>query len=134
MQPPLAALVCLLLASAPARADFRVCNTTRVMANLAVGHVVGDDYVTEGWWTVAPGDCATPIHDALTGRFVYIYAVGVDSRELFPGAVSMCVDRVKFHVVGVADCWRRGLMSVPFYEIDTGTASDWTTFLADPGK
>jgi uncharacterized membrane protein len=124
----------LLLAAQPALADFRVCNTTRVMANLAVGHAAGDDFATEGWWTVAPGDCATPVRGALTGRYLYVYAVGVDSRELFPGTVSMCVDRVKFKVTGVADCWRRGLMSVAFYEIDTGSAADWTTFLGDAGK
>ena len=30
----------------------------------------------------------------------------------------MCVDRGKFKVFGIADCWRRGLQAVTFAEID----------------
>lgn len=130
-----AALVVLAaLGAGPARADFRVCNTTKALANLAVGFAEGEGFMTQGWWTVAPGDCATPLHGKLQSRFLYIYAIGVDQRELFPGSVTLCVDRLKFRTAGVADCWRRGLTSVAFAEIDTGDSADWTTFLTDPGK
>ncbi len=131
----LAGALVALAASAPAaRADFRVCNTTRSLINLAVGALAGDDYATEGWWTVTPGACATPIHGALPGRYLYLYATGLDGVDILKGAVSMCVDRGKFRVVGIDDCWRRGLQAVTFAEIDTQNSPEWTTFLTEPGK
>ena len=121
-------------ARTPARADFRVCNKTHVLINLAVGSNTGDDYATQGWWTVTPGSCATPLHGKLKGRYVYLYATDIDSVDVLKGTVSMCVDRGKFRIVGIADCWRRGLEAVNFAEIDTLNAPAWTTFLSEPGK
>jgi len=46
----------------------------------------------------------------------------------------MCVDRGKFKIFGISDCWRRGLRAVNFTEIDTGGSPDWTTFLNDSRK
>ena len=120
--------------AAGARADLRVCNETRVLINLAVGVNAGAEFATEGWWTVTPGSCATPIRGALQGRYVYLYATDIDSLDVLKGAVSMCVDRGKFKVFGIADCWRRGLQAVNFAEIDTLNAPNWTTFLTDVGK
>ncbi len=116
------------------RADLRVCNKTRVLINLAVGANDGADFSTEGWWTVTPGSCATPIKGPLKGRFVYLYATDIDAADVLKGAVSMCIDRGKFKVFGIDDCWRRGLQAVNFAEIDTLDSPDWTTFLTDVGK
>jgi uncharacterized membrane protein len=128
------ALAVLLAASHPARADFRVCNKTRSLINLAVGTNAGDDFVTEGWWTVTPGSCATPVHGPLTGRYVYLYATDIDGVDVLKGTVSMCIDRGKFKAYGVENCWRRGLQAVTFAEVDTQDAPDWTTFLTEPGR
>ena len=118
----------------PAWADLRVCNKSRVLVNLAVGANNGDDFATEGWWTVTPGSCATPIRGPLQGRFIYLYGIDIDAVDVLKGTVSMCVDRGKFRVLGIDDCWRRGLQAVNFEEIDTLDAPNWTTFLTDVGK
>lgn len=128
------ALVALSGSLGPVRADLRVCNKTRVLINLAVGSNAGADFATEGWWTVTPGSCATPIKGPLKGRFVYLYASDIDAADVLKGTVSMCVDRGKFKVFGTSDCWRRGLQAVNFAEIDTLDSPDWTTFLTDVGK
>ena len=130
----LAGAACVFLTASAAHAGLRVCNETRVLINLAVGVNTGAEFATEGWWTVTPGSCATPIRGALQGRYVYLYATDIDSVDVLKGAVSMCVDRGKFKVFGIADCWRRGLQAVHFAEIDTLNAPDWTTFLTDVGK
>lgn len=117
-----------------ARADFKVCNNTRTLINVAVGALAGADYATEGWWTVTPGSCATPIHGPLVGRYLYLYATGIDSVDLLKGTVSMCVDRGKFKAFGIENCWRRGLQAVTFAEIDTLNSPEWTTFFTDPGR
>jgi uncharacterized membrane protein len=124
----------LAMGATSARADLRVCNKTRVLVNLAVGVNAGEHFATEGWWTVTPGSCATPIRGALTGRYVYLYAIDIDAVDVLSGKVSMCTETGKFRIVGIGDCWRRGLQAVNFAEIDTSDATDWTTFLTDPAK
>ncbi len=105
--------------TAAAHADFKVCNNTRSLINLAVGSLSDADYATEGWWTVTPGSCATPFHGPLPGRYLYLYATGIDGVDLLKGTVSMCIDRGKFKLQGIDNCWRRGLQAVNFAEIDT---------------
>ena len=99
LRETLLALAVVVVSLTPARADLRVCNKTKVLINFAVGVNGGADFSTEGWWTVTPGSCATPIRGALTGRFVYLYATDIDAADVLKGAVSMCVDRSKFKVV-----------------------------------
>jgi uncharacterized membrane protein len=132
--PALLAFVFLAAATTSARADFRVCNVTHVLLNLAVGVNAGDDFTTEGWWAVAPGSCATPIRGPLKGRYVYLYATDIESVDMLKGTVSMCIDRAKFKVTGIENCWRRGLQAVNFAEIDTLDSPDWTTFLTGAGR
>ena len=129
-----AALAALILSAPAARASLRVCNNTHMLINFAVGYNAGEHFATEGWWTMTPGACSTPLRGALPGRFVYLYAIDIDAVDVLTGKVSMCVDRGKFRVVGISDCWRRGLQAVNFAEIDTGGSADWTTFLNEPRK
>jgi len=129
-----AALTLLAASHSTALADFRVCNKTRSLINLAVGMNAGDQFATEGWWTVTPGSCATLIRGPLTGRYVYLYATDIDGVDVLKGTVSMCIDRGKFKVYGTENCWRRGLQAVNFAEVDTLDSPDWTTFLGELGR
>lgn len=128
------ALVALMSSQAPASAEFRVCNNTRSLVNLAVGSNAGEDFMTEGWWIVTPGSCVTPIKGPLRGRYVYLYATDIDGADVLKGSVSMCVDRGGFKAYGIENCWRRGLLAVTFAEIDTLDSPDWTTFLVEPRR
>ena len=128
------AFVLLAASHAPAAADFRVCNETRSLINLAVGTAAGEDFSTEGWWTVTPGSCATLVRGPLTGRYLYLYGTDINGADVLKGAVTMCIDRGKFKVFGIENCWRRGLQAVAFAEIDTQDSPDWTTFLTEPGR
>ena len=123
-----------LFCAGAASADFRVCNRTKYLLNIAVGYGAGQEFATEGWWSVTPSACSTPIKEPLTGRYVYLYATDVDAVDVLEGSVSMCVSRRGFKIYGIADCWRRGLQAVNFQEIDTLSAPDWTVFLNDPSK
>ena len=131
-----ASIALVLVAGSPlaGRADFRVCNNTRALINVAVGTNAGDDFSTEGWWVVTPGSCASPIRGPLKGRYVYLYAIDINGADVLKGTLSMCIDRAKFKVIGIENCWRRGLQAVTFTEVDTLDLPDWTTFLTDVGK
>ena len=123
-----------LMSVAPAQANLRVCNNTHMLVNFAIGYNAGERFATEGWWTMTPGSCSTPWRGALPGRYVYLYATDIDGIDVLAGKVSMCVNRAKFKIYGVNDCWRRGLLAVNFVEIDAGGSADWTTFLNDARK
>jgi len=129
-----AALALLIALGLPASASLRVCNNTHMLINFAVGANAGENFATEGWWTMTPGACSTPLRGALPGRYIYLYAIDIDAVDVLTGTVSMCVDRGKFRVYGISDCWRRGLQAVNFFEIDAGGSPDWTTFLNEPRK
>jgi uncharacterized membrane protein len=128
------AFALLAIVATPARADFRVCNKTHALINIAVGTDAGEAFKTEGWWVATPGSCATPVRGPLKSRFVYLYATDIDGVDLVTGTATMCIDRGKFVAYGAENCWRRGLQAVTFAEIDTLDSSDWTTFLTDPRK
>jgi uncharacterized membrane protein len=128
------AVVVMLASSGSALAALRVCNNTRYLLNFAVGYNAGADFSTEGWWSVTPNTCATPLKGPLKGRFVYLYATDIDAADVLHGSVSMCVDRRKFQIFGINDCWRRGLQAVNFAEVDTLSSPDWTAFLDDVAK
>jgi uncharacterized membrane protein len=128
------AFALLAIFSIPARADFRVCNKTHALINIAVGTDAGEVFKTEGWWVATPGSCATPVRGPLKSRFVYLYATDIDGVDLVAGTATMCIDRGKFVAYGAENCWRRGLQAVTFAEIDTLDSSDWMTFLTDPRK
>jgi uncharacterized membrane protein len=123
-----------LSAALSARAEFRVCNRTKYLLNIAVGYTEGEEFSTEGWWSAAPNSCATPIKRPLNERYVYLYATDIDAADVLQGTVSMCVGRRKFKIAGIADCWRRGLQAVNFAEIDTLNSPDWTVFLNDSSQ
>jgi uncharacterized membrane protein len=117
--------------SADARAEFRVCNKTKYLMNVAVGYRGDTDFQTEGWWSLTAASCVSPIKQPLANRFIYLYATDLAGNEVLQGTVSMCVDKRRFLVNGITDCWRRGLRAVNFAEIDTLSEATWTTFLGE---
>jgi uncharacterized membrane protein len=133
-QRAILALAVLIVSGSSADAMLRVCNKTRYLLNFAVGYNTGADFATEGWWSVTPNTCATPLKSPLKSRFVYLYATDIDAADVLKGSVSMCIDRRKFQVFGINDCWRRGLQAVNFAEVDTQSSPDWTAFLNDVGR
>jgi len=112
-----------------AHAEFVACNRSFDVVNIAIGRKVGDEFQTEGWWTVGTNQCATMIKEDLPARYIYVYAQDVFGRPVTDGDVPMCVSTRKFTIRGLGDCWSRGLVSADFTEIDTGEANRWTIFL-----
>lgn len=120
--------------SAPAHADFKVCNQTLNLLNLAVGYEVGPDlYKTEGWWTLAANSCVALIKRPLESRYVYVYGTDIYGDEAVVGTTPMCINPKQVFVADDAenDCWLRGYEGVQFLEVDTRNASNWTMFIRD---
>lgn len=116
-----------------ARAEFTVCNQTLDVVNLAVGQEVGATFQTDGWWTIGANQCANVIRDELVNRYIYVYATDVFGQPILNGTTDMCVDKRRFTIRGIEECWQRGHLAAPFFEVDTLKQERWTFFLTGRG-
>jgi len=117
------------IATSPARAEFTVCNQTLDVVNLAVGQEIDKSFQTEGWWTVGANQCVNVIREELGNRYIYIYATDVFGHGILSGSTDMCVEKRRFTIRGIDDCWKNGHIAARFYEVDTQEQSRWTFFL-----
>jgi uncharacterized membrane protein len=125
----------------PAQAAFKVCNQSIALYNVAIGAEINQKFHTEGWWTLPPNSCVTPLKedlDALKLKYVYIHAITVTGDSAFEGNWDMCVDTRRFKIERVRgqpwNCWVRGFKLAKFKEINTGNAKSWTVFVRGSGQ
>src|SRR5436190_12417953 len=59
------------VATAPAAADFRLCNNTNSRIGIALGYKDNDGWATEGWWNLPAHNCDTLLRGSLAARFYY---------------------------------------------------------------
>lgn len=118
----------------PAQADFLVCNDSFDVLNIALARDPGSGFVSEGWWSVAPGRCAALLRGRIDSRYIYLYAIDVFSQPVLEGDVTFCIGEQGFRIPGAQDCWQRGHIAAGFVEIDTGQAEQWITFLDADGQ
>nr|WP_295468068.1 DUF1036 domain-containing protein [Mesorhizobium sp.] len=112
-----------------ARAEFTVCNQTLDVVNLAVGQDVDGTFQTDGWWTIGANHCVDVLHEELSNRYVYVYATDVFGHAILEGSTGMCVEKRRFTIRGIDDCWQRGHILARFLEVDTLEQIRWTFFL-----
>lgn len=122
----------LALIAPAARAEFAVCNQTFDVVNVAIGKYDTDVFVTSGWWTIGPNQCANVIDEELSVRYVYVFAQDVFGKVILSGATRMCVAPHRFEIRGETDCIVRGYIEAPFHEVDTLRTERWTLFLTPP--
>ncbi len=123
----------LVLTASPAAAEFAVCNQSFDVVNVAIGQFERDEFVTRGWWTVGPNQCANVIREKLEARYVYVFAQDVFGNAILNGGTRMCVGPRRFVIQGEKDCAVRGFIDVPYVEVDTQRTERWTLFLTPQG-
>ncbi|WP_274627907.1 DUF1036 domain-containing protein [Arvimicrobium flavum] len=117
----------------PAHAEFTVCNQTLDVVNLAVGQEVDAAFQTDGWWTIGANQCVNVIREELVNRYIYVYATDVFGQPILSGSTEMCVEKRRFTIRGIEECWQRGHIAAAFYEVDTLEQVRWTFFLTGRG-
>lgn len=126
-----AALILFFCATLPAHASFAVCNKSAHAARLAFGHFNGTDWMSQGWWTVAPGKCETLLSTPLDARYYYLYASD-GAAGTWDGSKGFCTGTgEKFSIVGRGHCSARGFDRKAFFEVDTGQKAGWIHYLSD---
>jgi uncharacterized membrane protein len=127
----LLALSILIVLGQPAFAALNVCNKTAHDARVAVGRFDGTQWMSEGWWTIGSGKCASVVPERLKARYYYLYAVDGGSG-VWDGSRNFCVGTAdKWQAPGRTNCAGRGLDRKGFFAIDTGEKPDYTQTLSD---
>lgn len=120
-------------ASAPAHADFRLCNNTTGRVGVAIGYKDGEGWLTEGWWNLSSRSCEVLLRGGLVARFYYVYAIDYDRGGEWSGQAFMCSRDKEFTIRGTEDCLARGFDRTGYFEVDTGEQRSWTVQLTDSG-
>lgn len=120
------------LQATAAQAAFAICNQTFDVVNVATGQSEQGEFITRGWWTIGPNQCANVIKEELTARYIYVFAQDVFGQEILFGTTPMCIAPEAFTITGERDCLARGHLSVNFLEVDTLRTERWTLFLTLP--
>jgi uncharacterized membrane protein len=128
------ALFLLAASSAPAAADFRLCNNTSSRVGVAVGYKDADGWSTEGWWNLPSRTCETVLKGNLVARYYYVYAIDYDHGGEWMGQAFMCTRDKEFTIRGITDCLARGFDRTGFFEVDTGEQRAWTVQLTESSE
>ncbi|MBN9583189.1 MAG: DUF1036 domain-containing protein [Afipia sp.] len=130
----LVALVALCSWTAPAAADFRLCNNTSSRVGIALGYKDAEGWVTEGWWNVSAHSCETLLRGTLVARYYYVYAIDYDRGGEWSGQAFMCSRDKEFTIKGTDDCLARGFDRTGYFEVDTGEQRAWTVQLTESNE
>jgi uncharacterized membrane protein len=115
-----------LCAARPAHAAMLFCNRTKLAIEAALGYREKDDWISEGWWRIEPGQCSRVYGQPLDQRFYFYYATALSSpgHERSPyvwaGKYSFCTGARAFRINGDGDCESRDYLTKGFQEIDVG--------------
>ena len=118
-----------LAAPGAAQASLSLCNQSFDVLNIALAEADGAEFVTRGWWRVAPNQCATLLRDPLEAKEYFVFAADVFGNEALPGVTPMCVGTREFKIESQRDCLIRGFLDARFYEVDPQGQPSWTVFV-----
>jgi uncharacterized membrane protein len=125
------AIAFLLALAAPTQAGLDVCNKSARAVKVAVGRFNGTQWMSEGWWHVAPKKCAELIAGKLVARYYYMYASD-GAVGTWDGGTNFCVGTDdRFAILGRGACSAHGYDRRAFFEIDTGNRLSFTQNLSD---
>ncbi len=130
-----------------AQAALSFCNRSAVAVEAALGYRDETDsktesktenWVSEGWWRIEPGQCARVYGQPLTQRFYFYYAHALTQTvkdappTTWSGKYVFCTDTKAFRVEGDGDCVARKYQSTGFQELDLGSnVRDYTLDFKD---
>jgi uncharacterized membrane protein len=118
---------------ATAPAGYSVCNDGDADIWAALGLKQGNDWLSRGWWRVAPGACAKAITEALSADKIWLLAEGQGHRWLVGGPDKFCVTDVEFETHGRDKCQAHGLTEVGFAATATKGLSGYAAHIGNNG-
>lgn len=124
-------LIAMFLAPASAWAGFHVCNDTPQEQHVAFSYNDDGNWLTRGWWGIAPKACATLLSGEGNARFVYLRLRDRPGQHFLHSSIKFCASHTDFSGTGSTRCPSQHLMPLDFARIDAGrNAADVTVKLS----
>ena len=122
----------------PARADYRFCNATSYVLSSAIAFPSGNDWKSQGWFRLLPGECKPVLRGRIDHEVYYVLARSIEAhrggRKYFSGSDRFCTVGEDFLIAGRGNCAARGYDSNDFTRVETRTGKDWTTTFEEPAN
>ena len=112
---------------------YSVCNDTAKPIAVALGEKTGANWISQGWWKIAPGSCTKAITTPLSADGYYLYAQALDGRALVKGSEKFCVADIEFDIQGRIGCKNRGLGEVGFATTPVQGLSGFAAHVGETG-
>lgn len=121
---------------AVAHASFKLCNESPEPVSAAIAYPAGPgDWISQGWWRIAPGACKTVIGGRLTSRSYYIRAEADTAEITWGGDYRFCTEWRAFKLSQKGPRCQAGTDRFSdveikgFSEVDTRGAASYTQTL-----
>jgi len=122
-----AALISLLISSAPAYADLKLCNRMSYVVEVAIGIDDKAATATRGWFRIDPAACRVVAQGTLTADRILLNAraLGVYGSSPIPqsGADTLCIAPDNFVIAAARQC-RSGQTPAPFTQVNPTQTDD----------
>jgi uncharacterized membrane protein len=114
-------------------AGYSICNDTTKSIAAALGEKSAANWVSHGWWKIAPGSCARAITAPLATDMLYLYVQKVGGPALVSGQDRFCVADIEFDIQGRAHCKERGLGELGFAATPVKGLSGFAAHVGEAG-
>jgi uncharacterized membrane protein len=114
-------------------AGYSICNDTAKPIAAALGEESAGNWISHGWWKVAPGSCARAITAPLAVTTLYLYAQTVGGPVLVGGKDKFCVADIEFDIQGRTRCKDRGLGELGFAATPVKGLSGFAAHVGETG-
>ena len=116
-----------------APAGYSICNDSDGDIWAALGLKQGNDWLSRGWWHVAPGACAKAITAALATDNIYLLAERGGHSLLVTGADKFCITDIEFETHGRDKCAGHGLGEAGFAATNTKGVTGYAAHIGNKG-
>jgi uncharacterized membrane protein len=122
-----AAAISILVSSAPALADLKLCNRMSYVVEVAIGIDDKAATATRGWFRIDPAACRVVAQGTLTADRILLNAraLGLYGSSPIPqsGGDTLCISQENFVIAAARQC-RAGQTPAPFTQINPTPADD----------
>ncbi len=116
-----------------APAGYSVCNDSNADIWAALGLKQGNDFLSRGWWKVAPGACARAIVAPLATDTIWLQIQGAGHKVLVGGPEKFCSTDVEFENHDRGKCKMHGLSETGFAATNTKGVTGYAAHIGNNG-
>ncbi|HTQ14640.1 MAG TPA: DUF1036 domain-containing protein [Rhizomicrobium sp.] len=118
---------------AAAPSGYTICNDGNGDIWAALAFQEGKDWLSRGWWKVAPGACARAIATPLATDKVWLWAEGRNHKPIVSGPDRFCIADVEFESHGRGACKQHGLSEAGFAATPTKGLTGFAAHVGNTG-